>query len=99
MRLVRVRAASVANVIRGSDRDAAVLRNAQGNAERAGVAALVRFAAGEVTQARPEGAATASSAPTRRMARGWATKQPREPRTASSVPCCASTSAAGRRRC
>ena len=50
--------AVVANPIRGSDRDAAALRNAVANTERAGVAAMVRFTTGDITQARPEGAAT-----------------------------------------
>jgi 23S rRNA (guanine2445-N2)-methyltransferase / 23S rRNA (guanine2069-N7)-methyltransferase len=52
------RRAVLPNTIRGSDRDAAVLRNAQANAERAGVAALVRFRVGGVEAVRPEGAAT-----------------------------------------
>jgi 23S rRNA (guanine2445-N2)-methyltransferase / 23S rRNA (guanine2069-N7)-methyltransferase len=43
----------IANVIAGSDRDAAVLRVARGNAERAGVDALVRFTQCEVAQLRP----------------------------------------------
>jgi 23S rRNA (guanine2445-N2)-methyltransferase / 23S rRNA (guanine2069-N7)-methyltransferase len=53
----RVRA-TLPNAIRGRDSDAAVLRNAAGNAARAGVAALVRFEAGPVAEARAEGAAT-----------------------------------------
>ena len=53
----RVRS-SVASPIRGSDRDAASLRNAVANAERAGVAALVRFSKSEVSQARPEDVST-----------------------------------------
>ena len=44
------------NLIRGSDRDAAVLRNATANAARAGVAAWVRFITAEVNAVRPEGA-------------------------------------------
>ncbi len=53
----RVRA-TVQNRIIGTDRDAAALRNATANAERAGVSAWVRFAACEVTQVRPEGSET-----------------------------------------
>ncbi len=53
----RVRAAPVAP-LRGSDRDAAALRNATANAERAGVSAWVQFKACEVSQARPEGSAS-----------------------------------------
>ena len=49
---------SVPNVIRGSDRDGAVLRNAAANAARAGVTALVQFTACEVSAVRPEGAAS-----------------------------------------
>ncbi|MBS0388342.1 MAG: bifunctional 23S rRNA (guanine(2069)-N(7))-methyltransferase RlmK/23S rRNA (guanine(2445)-N(2))-methyltransferase RlmL [Proteobacteria bacterium] len=48
----RVRAA-VPNDIRGSDRDAAVLRNAAANAERAGVAALLTFSTAAACDARP----------------------------------------------
>jgi 23S rRNA (guanine2445-N2)-methyltransferase / 23S rRNA (guanine2069-N7)-methyltransferase len=41
--------------ILGSDQDASVLRNAVGNAQRAGVAALLRFECLRVTAARPVG--------------------------------------------
>ncbi len=44
--------------VRGSDRDAAALRNAAGNAERAGVSEWVQFKACEVSQARTEGSAS-----------------------------------------
>ncbi len=40
-------------IIRGQDRDAAAIRMARGNAERAGVAALVQFAQGALAQAMP----------------------------------------------
>jgi 23S rRNA (guanine2445-N2)-methyltransferase / 23S rRNA (guanine2069-N7)-methyltransferase len=46
------------NSICGSDRDAAVLRVAAANAERAGVAPLLRFSAGAASEARPPGGAT-----------------------------------------
>jgi 23S rRNA (guanine2445-N2)-methyltransferase / 23S rRNA (guanine2069-N7)-methyltransferase len=49
---------TVATAIKGSDRDAAALRNAAANAERAGVAAWVRFTACELSQVRPEALAT-----------------------------------------
>ena len=49
---------TVPNSIRGSDRDAAALRNAAANAERAGVSAWVQFAVCDAQQMRPEGAAT-----------------------------------------
>ena len=52
------RRSSVPNAIRGSDRDAAVLRNAAANAERAGVAAMVRFTTAAVAAARPQGASS-----------------------------------------
>jgi 23S rRNA (guanine2445-N2)-methyltransferase / 23S rRNA (guanine2069-N7)-methyltransferase len=45
------------NSIRGSDRDAAVLRHAALNAQRAGVAALVSFEVAAVSEVRPLGAA------------------------------------------
>ncbi|MGB8692436.1 MAG: bifunctional 23S rRNA (guanine(2069)-N(7))-methyltransferase RlmK/23S rRNA (guanine(2445)-N(2))-methyltransferase RlmL, partial [Steroidobacteraceae bacterium] len=51
----RVRA-QVPVSIRGSDQDAAVLRNAALNAQRAGVAALVHFACLPVSAARPDSA-------------------------------------------
>jgi 23S rRNA (guanine2445-N2)-methyltransferase / 23S rRNA (guanine2069-N7)-methyltransferase len=51
----RVRS-TVPNVIRGSDRDAAVLRSAAANAARAGVDTLLQFSAGAASAARaPEG--------------------------------------------
>ena len=50
--------ATVTNAIRGSDRDAAALRNATANAERAGVSTFVLFTACEAGLVRPEGAAT-----------------------------------------
>ena len=46
------------NSIRGSDRDAAVLRNAALNARRAGVAELLSFEVAAVSEVRPLGAAT-----------------------------------------
>lgn len=45
--------ASIANSLRGSDRDAAVLRVAAANAQRAGVAGLVEFVPAAVADARP----------------------------------------------
>ena len=48
----RVRAA-VPNAIRGSDADAAVLRAAEANAERAGVGGLLHFSVGAARDARP----------------------------------------------
>ncbi len=48
---------SIDNTIRGSDRDAAGLRNAVANAERAGVAGSIQFSVAEVSQVRPAGAA------------------------------------------
>ncbi|HEV7432702.1 MAG TPA: THUMP domain-containing protein, partial [Steroidobacteraceae bacterium] len=53
----RVRGA-LAIPIRGSDRDAAALRNAAANGERAGVSAWLRFSVCEVSQVRPEGVIT-----------------------------------------
>ena len=53
----RIRA-TVPNAIRGSDRDAQAVRNAAGNAERAGVAALLHLTARAVSAVRPEGAAS-----------------------------------------
>ena len=47
------RRASLPNVIRGRDRDAALVRVAAANAGRAGVDALVSFEAGPVSAARP----------------------------------------------
>jgi 23S rRNA (guanine2445-N2)-methyltransferase / 23S rRNA (guanine2069-N7)-methyltransferase len=49
---------AIASSVRGSDRDAALLRQARFNAERAGVAALVRFAACAVADVDPEGSAS-----------------------------------------
>ena len=49
--------ATLPNQIRGSDLDAAALRNAAANASRAGVGALVQFTAEAVVAARPEPAA------------------------------------------
>jgi 23S rRNA (guanine2445-N2)-methyltransferase / 23S rRNA (guanine2069-N7)-methyltransferase len=49
----RVRAAPC-NVVRGTDLDAAALRNATANAERAGVSAWIRFSVCEVSKVRPE---------------------------------------------
>ena len=55
--LARVRE-TLPNVIRGSDRDAAVLRNAAANAARAGVDKLLQFSTGAASEARaPEGVA------------------------------------------
>ncbi len=51
-------ASAVPNLIRGSDRDPAVLRTAAANAARAGVARLVEFTAAEVGESRPGAAAT-----------------------------------------
>ncbi|MGH8252524.1 MAG: bifunctional 23S rRNA (guanine(2069)-N(7))-methyltransferase RlmK/23S rRNA (guanine(2445)-N(2))-methyltransferase RlmL, partial [Steroidobacteraceae bacterium] len=44
---------TVPNVIRGSDRDSAVLRNAAANAARAGVDKLLQFSVGEAQGVRP----------------------------------------------
>lgn len=49
--------ASLANVIRGSDLDGRVLQQAQQNAERAGVAALVKFERRALAAVRPVGSA------------------------------------------
>ncbi len=49
---------TIANAIRGSDRDPAVLRNAVQNAQRAGVAELLSFEVAAVSEVQPQGAAS-----------------------------------------
>ena len=64
-------------IVRGSDRDARVLESARRNAERAGVADIVRFETGALSNAKPCGADHRTDAPpARRIAAGLLATNP-----------------------